>query len=74
MRLKEGLNGVVSFTANGKFFGVFLPLTVNFFSLRLTGLLKINYHRFVKFIFIAVRNFKSQEHSGLYLHSYTAVF
>ena len=36
MRLKEGLNGVVSFTANGKYFGLFLPLTVNFFSLRLT--------------------------------------
>ena len=31
MRLKEGLNGVVSFTANGKYFGVFLPLMVNFF-------------------------------------------
>ena len=43
--LKEGLNGVVPFTVIAKIWAL-LRLSVNFFQLRLTKKLKINYFCF----------------------------
>ena len=53
----------------------FLRPTVNFFPLRLTDLLKINYHCFkkLKVNFHCCKKFSVSEHSGLYLLSYTVV-
>ena len=45
--LKEGLNGVVAFTVIAKIWAL-LRLSVNFFQLRLTKKLKINFFCFKK--------------------------